>query len=433
MDILQQYILFCLNYLTDLTPAKLLEMYMPCILLDTPRYVISKYLLFIWERILEIKNAIIPPPDPTDHMYAPFVSIIIPGLNEEEGMIHTIRSLLENKYHKKELIVVDDGSNDRTFEVCLPYAERGKIRLFRKNVPGGKTSAANLGLSVAKGEIIIIVDSDTSFDSDSITRIIRPFHDRTVGAVAGNIRVRNWRASLLARYQAAEYLHCIFLGRRLHSALGTLNIASGAFGAFRTSAVKAVGGWDVGPGEDGDLTTKIRKRGYRVVFIPEAVCLTDVPTTVRGFIKQRLRWSRGVIRYRLRKHLDMANPFSSNFRISNLAVIMDSLFFRVFLPFSFLVYFTYMLAYRAPLIPLVMGLTWIIYGVLNLLQIPLVLYYSDRKWEDAKILLATFIMSPYNILHRVVRLISMTQEIFWRMSFHDPYVPKRVREQTIKW
>jgi cellulose synthase/poly-beta-1,6-N-acetylglucosamine synthase-like glycosyltransferase len=420
-------------YLADLSPVKLFEMYLPCLLLDTPRYVLSKYFLFVWEQVMELKQVVWPGYSEAWFEQIPKVSILVPGLNEEEGMVHTIDSLLENKYPNKEIIVIDDGSTDRTYENCLPYAKKGLIRLFKKNIPGGKTSAANLGLSVAGGEIIVIVDSDTSFDNNSIANIVRPFANPKIGAVSGNIRVRNWRECFLARYQAAEYLHCIFLGRRLHSVLGTLNLASGAFGAFRRDALVAVGGWDVGPGEDGDLTTKVRKRGYDVVFAPDAVCLTDVPTTLKSFIKQRLRWSRGVIRYRMRKHFDMANPFSANFRLSNLLVVADSFLFRIFLPFAFLFYLIFMLMFRAHLIPLVMGITWIVYAILNLMQIPLVLYYSDRKSEDARILLSTLVMSPFNILHRVVRLFSMLQEIFFRKSYTDPYVPQRVREQTIQW
>lgn len=433
MTPLESYLIYCWNYLTHLQAPQIFMACLPCLLLDFPRFVLSKFLLFFWEVLRDLLSGLWPLHTPPTFEVWPRLTVIVPGLNEERGMLQTIRSLMENRYPDLEIIVVDDGSTDRTFDLCRPLALSGAIRLFRKSIPGGKSSAANLGLQMASGEVVVIVDSDTSFHSDALFRIVAPFADPRVGAVSGNVRVGNWRQNLLTRFQGVEYLHCIFMGRRLHSALHTLNIASGAFGAFRRSALLQIGGWDVGPGEDGDLTTKIRKAGYQILFAPEAVCLTKAPETLRAFVKQRLRWNRGVVRYRLRKHLNLANPFSHGFRLSNFFVVLDALLFRVFLPIAAVGYLFYMLFFHTGMLPLVALLAWSLYAVLNLLQVPLILHYSTNTREDAILLLTTFVLSPYHILDRTIRTIAIFQEFFLRSSYRDPYVPARVGAATIHW
>ncbi len=418
----------------NLTTADLLVIYLSFFIIDSPRYLLSKIIMLLHDIYIDIFH------DPNNglntqaHNKKNFVSILCPGKNEVTTMPKTIQSLLKQDYPYFEIIAIDDGSKDNTWDAIKKFKSNPKVKLFRRHIAGGKSSAANMGLSLATlGDIIVIVDSDSEYKSNAITEIVKPFQNADVGGVSGNLRVANWHENLICGFQAADYIHSISLGRRFTSWIGTLTVCSGAFGAFRTSAVKKVGGWDVGPGEDGDLTLKIRKIGYKIVFAPEAFCYTKAPNTWVGFWKQRRRWNRGLVRYKMRKHFDMAIPGSKSFSFTNMLAIADVLFFRIILCYSFFIYFIYSLIFIPSRVPIIFTLTWCIYTISSLTIIMIQLYYSTNQVEDIRIMSYSIIMYPYRLLQRIIRLFSITEEFFFRKSYKDPYVPKRVGEKTIHW
>ena len=364
----------------------------------------------------------------------PYVTILCPGKDEESTMPGTIESLLKQDYPFFDILAIDDGSSDNTWLAINKYKNHPRVKLYRRQIAGGKSSAANMGLSLSlRCDIIVIVDSDSEYAPNAISEIIKPFANPEVGGVSANLRVRNWDKNFITRFQAVDYLHSITLGRRFTSWVGTLSVCSGAFGAFRKSAVERVGGWDVGPGEDGDLTIKLRKIGYKIKFAPEAVCYTDVPDTWTGFWKQRRRWNRGLIRYKMRKHIDMAFPWSDSYSFTNMLLNADVLFFRIILCYSFFLYFIFAIIFLPKFVPLIFFLTFAAYFTSNLIIMGIQLYYSDRPWHDLEVLTFSFIMYPYRFLQRVIRLCSITEEIFLRKSYKDPYIPKRVGKTTIQW
>jgi len=430
-----EYIDWCIYTLNNMDASQFIWVYLSFLIIDGPRYIFSKVIMLIYDISQEYCKGKTDAKKILIGEKIPFVSILCPGKNEQLSMPRTISSLLKQDYPNLEILAIDDGSTDKTWEVIQLFKKNPKVRLFRRAIAGGKSSAANMGLTLSiKGDIIVIVDSDTEYENNAISEIVKPFiRDPKVGGVSGDIRVRNWHKNLITRFQAADYLHSISLGRRFTSWVGTLAVCSGAFGAFRRSAVEAVGGWDVGPGEDGDLTLKIRKLGYKIKFAPNSICYTDVPETWTGWWKQRRRWNRGLIRYKMRKHVDMAIPGTKHFTFTNMLVILDVLYFRVILCYSFFFYFIGALIFTPEYVPLILMLTFIAYFVSNLLIILVQLYYSDRRLEDAEILISSLIMYPYRILQRLIRLISMTKEIMFRESYSDPYVPKRVGKSTIHW
>ncbi|MBS1258928.1 MAG: hypothetical protein MAG551_01992 [Candidatus Scalindua arabica] len=412
----------------------LLGVYASFLMIDGPRYILTKIIMLFHDVAVELGGKLDCEKQEA-LAYQPRVSIICPGKDEREHITGTIESLLAQDYPDFEIIVIDDGSSDDTWGVLEPYIEHPQVKLFRRQIAGGKSSAANMGLKLAdpKSEVIVIVDSDSSYHKNAISEIIAPFKDPKVGGVSGNIRAKNWDENLITRFQAADYLHSVSLGRRFTSWAGTLAICSGAFGAFRKSLVEAVGGWDVGPGEDGDLTIKMRKIGYDIRFAPHATCFTDVPNSWRGWWKQRRRWNRGLIRYKMRKHFDMAIPGSDSYSFTNMLVILDVFFLRIFLNYSFFFYFTTAILFAPAYSPLILSLTFMGYFFSNCLQMAIQLYYSEEPLEDLKILSASLIMYPYRLGQRIIRLISVTEEIFARRSYRDPYVPSRVGEATIHW
>jgi peptidoglycan-N-acetylglucosamine deacetylase len=215
----------------------------------------------------------------------------------------TIRSLLASDYPRFEVIVVDDGSPDRTSEVVSEqFGGEPRVRLFTK-ANGGKAEALNFGLREARGEIIVALDADTLFPPQTVGALARHFADPRVGAVAGNAKVGN-RVNLVTRWQALEYVTAQNLDRRAFAALDCITVVPGAVGAWRRALIESAGDFASDTlAEDQDLTLKVRRMGYRIEYEEDAVAWTEAPDTVRGLAKQRFRWSFGTLQC-MWKHRD---------------------------------------------------------------------------------------------------------------------------------
>ncbi len=283
----------------------------------------------------------------------PGITVIAPAFNEELSIRESTRSALGLRYPDHEVIVVNDGSKDKTLEILIDefrlyrssrapsgslptkkvrgvYESRDPIRLLvidKEN--GGKADSLNTGINYSRRPLFSAVDSDSLIESEALFRITKPFLDdeRTV-ATGGIVRVVNGctvehgkvtrvRApdTLLARCQAVEYLRAFLGGRVAFSLMDSLLLISGAFGVFRRDIVLEVGGFETGTvGEDMELVVRMHrhmfeaKRDHRVVFVPEPVCWTEVPESLRVLRRQRTRWQRGAFES-LWKHRKMfMNP-----------------------------------------------------------------------------------------------------------------------------
>ncbi|MBO0721440.1 MAG: glycosyltransferase, partial [Blastocatellia bacterium] len=235
--------------------------------------------------------------------FQPFVSVIVPAYNEEKVIAQTIDCLLASVYPNLEIIVVDDGSTDSTFEVVKQkFDNEPRVRLF--NITNcGKAEALNYGLRSAKGEVIVGLDADTLFERETIGILARCFADPNVGAVAGNVKVGN-RNNLITRLQALEYITSQNLDRRAFASLNCITIVPGAVGACRRKLLDRCGGWVSDTlAEDQELTINIRRLGYRIAYEEKAIAWTEVPETVRDLVKQRFRWSFGTLQC-MWKHRD---------------------------------------------------------------------------------------------------------------------------------
>jgi len=206
-------------------------------------------------------------------------------------------------YPSFEVVVVDDGSADRTTEVAGEVAEEdgpGRVRVYR--IPnGGKGHALNHGIRKARGDLLLCVDADSRLDPDSLHYAVRHMKDPSVGAVAGNVKVLN-RNKILTNLQALEYIIGQNLMRRILGLFRCVGIVPGPFGLFRRKAVESVGMYtDDTFAEDCDLTLRLLAKGWKVVDEINAVVRTEAPEKLLPFIKQRYRWTRGVLQS-LRKH-----------------------------------------------------------------------------------------------------------------------------------
>jgi cellulose synthase/poly-beta-1,6-N-acetylglucosamine synthase-like glycosyltransferase len=226
--------------------------------------------------------------------FAPPVSIVVPAYNEAVGIARCVRSLARSSYPSPfEVIVIDDGSSDRTGDVVEELALDG-VRVIRQH-NAGKSVALNVGLIAAAHDIVVTVDGDTVFEPDSLLRLVEPFVDPDVGAVSGNTKVGN-RAGLLGRWQHIEYVMAYNLDRRMYEMLDCMPTVPGAIGAFRRTALLDVGGVSGATlAEDTDVTMAIGRGQWRVVYAERARAWTEAPSTLRGLWRQRCRWSYGTL------------------------------------------------------------------------------------------------------------------------------------------
>jgi cellulose synthase/poly-beta-1,6-N-acetylglucosamine synthase-like glycosyltransferase len=239
-----------------------------------------------------------------DMAYSPTVAVIVPAFNEEKVIIQTVTSLLAADHPATfEIVVVDDGSTDGTYQRCVEaFSGEPRVRVFTKPNTG-KPDALNHGVRHTSSEIVIALDADTLFARDTISKLIRHFANPKVGAVAGNAKVGN-RINLLTRWQALEYITSQNLDRRAFNLLNVLRYVPGAVGAWRRELIERVGGFnDLTLAEDADLTMAIRKLGYSISYEDEAVGLTEAPDTLQGFVRQRYRWMYGTLQAAW-KHVD---------------------------------------------------------------------------------------------------------------------------------
>jgi cellulose synthase/poly-beta-1,6-N-acetylglucosamine synthase-like glycosyltransferase len=236
----------------------------------------------------------------------PLISIIVPAHNEEKCIEGTLETLLEIDYPRKEIIVVDDGSTDRTYEIATRYIPKG-VKIIRR-IQGGKWAALNYGLLFSKGEIIVTIDADSLISRTALKEMAKRFQDPKIMAECGNVKVLN-RNNFLTKCQAYEYITDINIVKSAFDFVGSVMIVPGALGAFRREALVSTGKYDPDTvTEDFDTTLKALKIGGVIQICKHAYAYTEAPETFRDFYKQRLRWYRGSIQV-LTKHKDVVlNP-----------------------------------------------------------------------------------------------------------------------------
>lgn len=421
-----------IDFLGNLSPLELLYYFWPFFVIDFTRYVLLDALVLGYRfsrrngrggRRSRARKELF--------RSRPLVSVIAPGRNEGKHIPTLVESLSRQTYRNFELVVVDDGSDDATPALCRSLAAQGKIHRFVRNQPrGGKASAANTALLYAKGEYIVHLDADSSLRHDALERILLPFFmSKNVGAVGGDIRAANAERSLATRCQAFEYLKALSIGRAASSALHLLRIVAGAYGAFPREVLERLGGWDVGPGLDGDLTLKVRKLGYRVVHEPEAVCYTSVPTTFRALARQRYRWDRSMVRFRMRKHADMFNPMWSSRRWANFASSFENVFFTMGLNAKWWVYFAQMILLHPGLVQYLIVINYVLYVVANAIQLlvaVVVLGPTLRPVERRLWTILPVIPMYTGVYLRLVRTYAHLMELRYRASYLDAWNPWKV-------
>ena len=282
---------------------------------------------------------------------SPSVSIISPAFNESANIVNNIKTLLNLHYANFEIIAINDGSTDNTFELMKEAFKLTRVNYFfdyripcerirgvyKSTLPqfkkltvidkvngGCKSDAINAGINVSKNDLIITIDSDSIIEPDSITKLVKPFLEQkkkkvigTGGVIRilnsckvedGRVKEINLPKRTLPSIQVLEYTRAFLLGRMAWSQLDGLMLISGAMGMFDRETVIAVGGFDTSTiGEDMELVLRMRrhmaekKEPYEVTYIPDPLCWTEVPSDYKSLSSQRVRWTRGLIDS-LKKH-----------------------------------------------------------------------------------------------------------------------------------
>ncbi|MCA9262611.1 MAG: glycosyltransferase [Planctomycetales bacterium] len=432
-----------IHWLSSIRTNELILLVLPLLLLDGPRYTLGMVGLWMWDFVDLLKQRFWPQlwleqsgwgeHSTNTFDYCPEVCVIVAGLNEAETVGHTLESMRDT-YPRMEIVVVDDGSDDNMTEVARAFAEQNAgVMVLSRKFRGGKSSALNYALPFTQAEIIVCVDGDSHLQENAIWEIVQPFVDPQVAAVSGTVVARNPFVNATTWLQALEYLKTIFLGRMLASRLNMLAIVSGAFGAYRREPLARTAGWDVGPGEDGDLSLRLRKMGYRIVFAPYAQCLTNLPTSFWRLIKQRRRWEWAIVTFECRKHIDLVNIFSSNFRWSNLFLVLDRWLFGIVLQVALIAYIIYAIANPPAELLLQLSIQYACFVVLEYVQLAVILYYSLNRRRDAIVGLIAPVMPFYHLFQRFVSLYAVIEEMVSRRSFRDTFVPEHVRDVTWHW
>ena len=433
MDSLLLYLSLPLDYFVEgqewlqrLDPDQFVRVFWAVLFIEIPRYLFTNlyvFVLYFRDRLADVPPSELPPD-------MPLVSVIVPALNEEETIAYTIKSILEQDYANTEVVVVDDASRDKTAAICRELAARiPKLKFYSLQERQGKSAALNFGLKASRGKFVVFMDSDSTLDRDVISRIISYFKDERVGGVSGNLGVRNWHVNVLTRLQAMEYLIGITVGRRFKATADILSIVTGALGAFRRSDLDRVGVLEPGPGNDSDLTIRIRKLNKQIAFGSDATCLTNVPERWGAWFRQRMRWDRNIIRNRVRRHRDVFDVKQANFNLSNFLSFTDTLFFVVILPILWIIYFVDMLLHYPGEYGFVLFTIFAIHLLMNFIRILIALIVAERDFFKMDFLVWTPIYGVYRILLKLVRITAAVQEFLFRTSYRDPFAPEKVRLQ----
>ena len=283
----------------------------------------------------------------------PAISLIVPAYNEEQTIAQSLKALLLLNYPVYEVVVVNDGSTDRTMAAAIAAFDlvRADVKheraldtktvhgIYRSlnhhelividKANGGKADAINAGVNAAKHPLVCVIDADSLLEEHALTRAVLPFlEDPATVAAGGIVRIVNGcevtdgrvlsvglSESHVARFQVTEYLRAFLAGRVAQSVMNSLLIISGAFGVFRRDSLLAVGGFSTDTvGEDMEVIVRLhryyRERGekYRIVFRPDPVCWTEVPERLDTLARQRNRWQRGTLQTLWRHRQLLFNP-----------------------------------------------------------------------------------------------------------------------------
>jgi cellulose synthase/poly-beta-1,6-N-acetylglucosamine synthase-like glycosyltransferase len=403
-------------------------MYWFALVFEVPRYALS--FPGIVSMYIQDRKRVGPPVLPPN---LGKVSILIAGHNEADAIEHGVKSLMTQSFTDFEIVCVSDGSTDETYEIMKRLQREGLVhKVAGCQIRGGKASAINLAARLATGDILIVIDCDCTFEHHAIAEVLTPFWDPDVAGVSASVLVKNGEDSFIASLQHIEYLSGMTLGKAQLDMIGQLTMISGAFGAFRREAWDRVNGMDPGPGEDLDISLRLRYAGYKLAFAHRAVAYTDVPTALFNLLRQRARWERDSVWLRFRKHAWTMNPLRPDFRMSEVLHNLDFMFFTVVASIIFPFYMVSTILWLGTGFWMIMLSSTLGLLVLDVFVFCCAAIATGNKmhWKFLPYVLVYGTFQSY--LMRSARLYAFVMEWIFSTSRNDSFAPPKVNA-WIRW
>ena len=390
------------------------------LIFDIPRYTVSLITLALFGA-----RTMVGPARP--HPGGLTVSVIIPTFNGGDELHRTIASLQRQTMRPLEIIVVDDGSTDRTRAIAERARALGLVDVvICHGTRCGRSAAINAAARFARGDLLFTVDADTVFAPDVVARLAAVFGDRGVAGASCNIAIGNERASIWTALQSTEYMMSIGAGKSVLDIFGAISCLSGACSMYRRDVFIEQGGLDVGPGEDLEFSLRLRRLGYRIRFVPAAWAETSGPVGAVGLLRQRARWDRDALRIRFMMYGELGF-FHRLERLPDTLQRLDFILFDLIPTLSFPFYLVYVvvmfgggaLAFLASVYVL---LLWI-----SLFNVALAALMFGRTLSPFGLATSAIFPLYQSIYLKCGRFFSYSAEIVFGTSRHDDFVPPRVR------
>ncbi len=376
----------------------------------------------------------------------PLITCVVSAYNEGPAIHRLLLSLYEQRYvGPMEIFIILDDPNPQnpirqtvlTFIKNHPNTPQRHMTLIDKK-RSGHASNFNLGLQMAKGEYLLLLDGDNSCDNDVLSVFSEHFGDKNVVGLSGTLRVGNINTSIITRLQAIEYAIGIGLSRAGLSALNTLNNISGAFGLYRREFLLKIGGWKNGSAEDLDLVLRIQARfrdhpELRLLHDSRAIVHTDVPTTWMSLFKQRFRWEGDLFFIYCRRHWHTFRPKFLGWRLF-LLLAWYGLLLQMVVPITLLLYLSYFI-FMGQLITLsfILMIGYLYYFLItSLLFFCYIVLISERKSSDARLIPLILFMPIYQFILRIWAAIALLFEICFKTHLDSSMAPYPITRHADK-
>jgi poly-beta-1,6-N-acetyl-D-glucosamine synthase len=402
----------------------------------------------------------------------PRISIIAPAFNESKSIIDNVRTLLSLYYNNFEVIIVNDGSTDDTFQKIVQAFELVRVNYFfdyriacerikgvyKSENPsfnrltvidknnGGKADSLNAGINISRNSLIVTIDADSIIESDSVLKLVKPFleeKEKKVIGTGGVIRIVNscdiekghireirLPEQILPRLQVLEYTRAFLLGRMAWSHLDGLMLISGAMGMFDRETVISAGGYSTKTvGEDMELVLRMRRykaernEKYEVTYIPDPLCWTEAPADFKSMRKQRTRWTRGLIESLWTHRRMMLNPKYSRLGLLGYPYWFFFEWLSPLVAFSGIVYTIYLAIIQKLNIPFFLLLYLFVYTFAVSLSIWAVLFEEitfhkyERKRDVLRLIASSFVEPFFLPMHTLFAVIGNIEALFGKQGW----------------
>jgi cellulose synthase/poly-beta-1,6-N-acetylglucosamine synthase-like glycosyltransferase len=392
-----------------LRETDVLTLALAVIIFDVPRYTFS---------LIAVSIAGFSRTTPQDDCRDMRWGAVVTVYNSGPAILQVLESLGAQTVPPHKIICVNDGSNDETSRILqLAYERNLCDRLIAHPLRCGTSMSINHAVRFLDVDYVLNVDSDTVLAPDAMRFMLPELRDPEIAGVSGNLLVRNHTQSLWTSLQSIEYLISITAGRRFMMLISALPSLSGAFMLFRRKAFMAIGGHNVGPGEDFEMSVRLRRAGYRLAFAENAFAWTSVPVSFMSLVRQRLRWDRDAFRIRIVTFGEMRlrSPFEA---IGETLQRLDYLTFELFPSIAFPFYYAYLVMLFGPdALAFLFGL-YLFLLLFEMLNIAVVLAFVPHRLTFYEIVSAFGFPLYQGVIMKIFR--------FWAFS-QDDYVPPRIR------